>query len=142
MKAKQTNEGMPFEIDDLVYYENSLTEADYTITEPLPVSDKLLRALHGEVYKGGSDALRKKIQATQSWSKLAAFDHGFQPKLPPEAKDLIGTFFQQKQSPGGYAAGVAIGMRRKRLLLLVVLFDKVNHRLPSQEELAELDQVR
>lgn len=142
MKAKQINEGMTFEIDDLVYCESPLTEADCTSAEPLPVSDKLLHALHSEAYKGGAGALRKKIQTTPSWSRLAGSDYGYQPRRPPEADDLIAEFLRQQPSAGGFAARVAMGMRRKRLMLLVVLFGKVNHRLPSQAELAEPDQVR
>lgn len=137
--ARDQNEGRPFETDDLVYYEAPTSEADCSSTEPVSISDKLLSALLAEKYSGGTVALRKKIQTTHSWSRLAAVDYSYQPRPPAGAGDLIAEFFQRHASPGSYRTGLALAMRRKRLLLLVMLFHKVNRRLPAQAELIDLD---
>lgn len=142
MAERTPNEGVAVETDDLVHCECVLSATESTRAERISVSDQFLRALLGEAYKGGSEALRRKIQATQSWSRLATLDMTYQPVLPPEAEDVIAKFFLEPASSVGYAAGLAQVMRRKRLLLLVALFHKVNRRTPSQAELIELDQSR
>lgn len=139
MSKQRRNGGLPFEIDDLVYCENLISDEDCFSDEPIHVSDKLLHALLGNAYRGGPEALRAKIQKTKTWARLAKGEHGYQPAIPPGTGPLIAKHFESRHAPTSYVAGIAQGMRRHRLCLLVALFHKINGRLPTEAEVSGLD---